>query len=585
MAETKSPDFSGWATKYNIKCKDNRTIMPGAFQHCDGAVVPMVYMHSHNNIDNVLGKAVLSHKAEGVWADCWVNSTSAGQNAKELVQHGDITAFSIYADGIQENYAGVVSHGDIKELSLVLSGANSGATIENVIRHDDITGNVYTDESAMIFKLADGEITISHADDDSDDKKDDKKEETIKDVIDSMTEKQRNVMEGLIGAAIMSAQEEVKHSDMEDDYEGGNEDMYNVLEGNAPTENVLSHSDMQEIFADARRIGSLRETLNQRGLGSPKIIAHSIDNLDYLYPEARNLNNPPAWVKRPTEWVSKVMNGVKHIPFAKFKSVFADITEEDARAKGYIKGNLKKEEVFTLLRRQTEPTTVYKKQSMDRDDWIDITDFDTVVWLKSEMRMMLDEEIARAMLIGDGRSAASEDKINETHIRPIAFDDDFYSLKVPVSVSATATDNERAKTFIRSVIKSRKNYRGSGNPTAYMTEDLLADLLLIEDANGRFIYESMEKLKGVLRVSDIVTVPVMDGLTTTDGSATIDAIIVNLSDYTSGADKGGAVNMFDDFDIDYNKMKYLIETRCSGALTVPASAMVFQFPTRTAAAG
>lgn len=578
MPENREPDFKGWATKYNIKCKDNRTIMPGAFQHCDGKVVPLVYMHSHTSIDQVLGKAKLSHKAEGVWADCWVNDTDGGKKAKQLVAHGDITSFSIYADELQESFGGAVSHGTIKELSLVLAGANSGAKIVNVIRHDDITGEVYTDETAAIFHMENGEITLSHADDSE------KPEETVEDVLNTFTPKQRSLVEGMVGMAIQSTME--KYEDMKHDGfdEGGENMAFNVLEGDGMItgDATMSHADMTAIIADAKRYGSLKESVIQHGFQPPKYIAHSITDIDILYPDAHPVTQTPGWVSRPMGWVSKVLNGVKHSPFSKIKSIFADITEEDARAKGYIKGNLKKEEVFTLLKRVTEAQTVYKKQGIDRDDWIEITSFDVVIWIKSEMRLMLNEELARAILIGDGRSSASDDKIDPLHIRPIAFDDDFYSLKTVVNIGANATETDRAKAFVKSVIKTRKNYRGSGSPTLFITDDLLSDLLLAEDGNGRSLYESEEKLKGVLRVSDIVTVPVMEGLKTADNKNTIEAIITNLNDYTSGADKGGAVNLFDDFDIDYNKMKYLIETRCSGALTVPASAMVFHFPIASA---
>lgn len=578
------PDFSGWATKYNIKCKDGRTIMPGAFAHCDGKIIPMVYMHDHKNIDQLLGKAKLSNKSEGVWADCWVNDSEGGKLAKNAVQHGDITAFSIYADGLTENFSKVVSHGDIKELSLVLAGANEGAVIENVIRHDDITGEIYTDETAAVFKMENGGIVFAHAAVKTDDKKDDNtNEETIEDVLNSMTDKQKNVVEGLVGAAVMATEEKYENMKHDGFDEGGNIMSINLLEGDGTitNTNVMSHADMKAIFDDIKRYGSLKESVIQHGFSAPKYIAHSIDNIDILYPDATPVTKTPGWVSRPMGWVQKVLNGVKHSPFSKIKSVFADITDDDARAKGYIKGKYKKEEVFTLLKRVTEAQMVYKKQGIDRDDWIDIISFDIAIWLKSEMRMMLDEELARAFLIGDGRSSASEDKIDELHIRPIAFDDDFYAIKTVVPIGTSATETDRAKGFVKSVIKTRKKYRGSGSPTLYITDDLLADLLLAEAGDGRPLYENEDKIKGVLRVSEIVTVPVMEGLKTKDGKNTIEAIIVNLNDYTSGADKGGSVNLFDDFDIDYNRMKYLIETKCSGALTVPFSAMVFHFPVAT----
>lgn len=588
MPETKIPDFEGWATKYNIKCADNRTIMPGAFAHCDGRTVPMVYMHAHDSIDQVLGHAILFSKPEGIWAQCYTNETPGGKKAVELVAHGDINAFSIYADSLQENFAGVVSHGDIKELSLVLAGANEGAKITNVLRHDGISGAVYTDETAAIFKMENGEL-VSHSSlkpATPTDSNTDNSNKTPEDIYKSMSPDQRDLVEGLVGSAIDAAlkskdDDQIKHSAIEG---GNNMGNFSVLEnGGTPTGNtntgaVMSHADMQAIFTDAKRYGSLKESVIQHGFTAPKFIAHSIDNIDILYPDATPVTKTPGWVSRPMGWVPKVLNGVRHSPFSKIKSMFADITEDDARAKGYFKGNKKKEEVFTLLKRVTEAQMVYKKQGIDRDDWIDITSFDVAIWLKSEMRMMLDEELARAFLIGDGRSSASEDKIDELHIRPIAFDDDFYSLKTTVAIGATATETERAKSFVKAVIKTRKNYRGSGSPTLFITDDLLADMLLAEDGNGRPLYENEEKIRGVLRVSEIVTVPVMEGLKTKDGKNTIEAIIVNLNDYTSGADKGGSVNLFDDFDIDYNRMKYLIETKCSGALIRPMSAMVFHFP-------
>lgn len=600
------PDFSGWATKYNIKCKDNRTIAPGAFQDCDQKTVPMVYNHSHDNVDNLLGKAILHSRPEGIWADCYVNNTSSGQKAKEWVEHGDITAFSIYADDLDETFSGVVSHGVIKELSLVLAGANAGATIENVIKHDALTNTVYTDDHAAIFKMENGGIVLSHSDEPKDpppqnnndnNKGDDNKPEgaiahsdeskdatSIQAILDSMTPEQLDVTMGLVGKVIESKiGGDMKHSDIEG---GNNMGNYNIFEGNGIVPDgtkTLQHSDVKQIFDDAKRYGSLKESFIQHGFPSPKFIQHGIENLDYLYPDATLVDKTPGWIKRPTEWVDVVMNNVKHKPFSRIKSIFADITEDDARAKGYIKGNKKKEEVFSLLKRTTGPTTVYKKQSIDRDDWIDIVDFDVVIWLKGEMRMMLDEELARAFLIGDGRSPASDDKIDEQCIRPIAFDDDFYSLKRSIAISSSSTESERAMAFIKDVIRSRKDYRGSGNPMLFMTDDLLCDLLLLTDANGRFIYESMDKLKSVLRVSAIHTVPVMEGLKNKDGELIV-AIMVNLSDYAVGADKGGAVALFDDFDIDYNKQKYLIETRCSGALIVPASAIVFSLKTSAAAA-
>lgn len=556
-------DFSGWATKNNLKCSDGRTILKDAFKENDGQKVPLVWNHQHNDPNNVLGHALLENRNDGVYAYCAFNDTEAGQQAKQLVEHGDVASLSIYANKLKQRGNDVV-HGVIREVSLVLAGANPGAFIDVVMSHGEDSEGDGVISMMEDISLSNGEIddnTISHAEENKEDKKvaENSEDMTIKKIIDTMTEDQKNAMYYLIGKAI--------EGDDEND-EGGDENMkHNVFDQTEDTqENTLSHDAMNTIISDAKRYGSLKESF----------LAHAqeygIENIDYLFPEAETLNKTPEFIKRDTGWVSKVMNGVHHTPFSRIKSMFADITEDDARAKGYIKGNLKKEEVFSLLKRTTTPTTIYKKQKLDRDDVIDITDFDVVAWLKTEMRMMLDEEIARAILIGDGRLSSSDDKINEQNIRPIVSDADLYTIKTKITIANNATSDDKAKAFIRSVIKSRKNYKGSGEPTLYTTEDLVTDCLLLEDNTGRVIYDSLEKLKNVLRVKEIVTVPVMEGLKDADGNDVL-AIVVNLADYNVGADKGGAINMFDDFDIDYNQQKYLIETRCSGALTKPYSAI------------
>ena len=560
-------DFSGWATKNNLKCSDGRTILKDAFKDNDGQRVPLVWNHQHNDPDNVLGHALLENRDEGVYAYCAFNDTESGQQAKKLVEHGDVVSLSIYANKLKQ-HGGNVVHGAIREVSLVLAGANPGAFIDAVMSHGEDSEGDGIISMMEDISLSDGEIeenTISHAEENKEEPKmaENSKDMTIEEVINTMNEDQKNAMYYLIGKAI-------EGSDDEND-EGGDDNMkHNVFDnGTENQEDVLSHSDMEAIFSDAKRYGSLKDS----------VLAHGIDQIDYLFPEAESLNRTPEFIKRDTGWVSKVMSGVHHTPFSRIKSMFADITEDDARAKGYIKGKLKKEEVFGLLKRTTTPTTIYKKQKLDRDDVIDITDFDVVAWLKSEMRMMLDEELARAFLVGDGRLSSSDDKINEQNIRPIWKDDDLYTIKSSIEVAADATSDQKAKAFIRAIIKARKNYKGSGEPTLYTTEDMLTDCLLMEDNNGRIIYDSTAKLANILRVKEIVTVPVMEGLTRTadDGKTmALMGIVVNLADYNVGADKGGAVNMFDDFDIDYNAQKYLIETRCSGALIKPFSAIAVE---------
>ena len=567
-------DFSGWATRANLKCSDGRTIMKDAFKHNDGQTVPLVWNHQHNDPNEVLGHALLENRDEGVYAYCKFNETESGKTAKLLVQHGDVDALSIYANQLKENMSNVI-HGNIREVSLVLAGANPGAFIDSVIMHGE-----ESDDEAIIYT---GEnISLQHANDEKkEESKDDKKttddpnkkeetktesEETVADVFNTLTDKQKTVVYAMIGQALEGADDEDK------DDEGGSETMkHNVFDKDTQNqeETVLSHAAMETIIGDAKRYGSMKESF----------LAHAqdygIENIDYLFPEAKTLNNTPEFIKRDMGWVSTVMSGVHHTPFSRIKSMFADITEDDARAKGYIKGKLKKEEVFSLLKRTTTPTTVYKKQKMDRDDVVDITDFDVIAWLKSEMRMMLDEELARAFLVGDGRLASSDDKINEQNIRPIWKDEDLFTIKSLVTVPSGGS---LAEEFIDQSVRAMKDYKGSGSPTAFMTEEMLTECLLLKDTNKHRLYKNAEEVATAMRVSRIVTVPVMEGLKRTVESGTFElkALIVNLNDYNVGADKGGAVNMFDDFDIDYNQQKYLIETRCSGALTKPYSAIALE---------
>ena len=682
-------DFSGYATRNDLLCGDGRTIRKNAFKENDGTTVPLIWNHRHNDPDAVLGHALLENRDDGVYAYCKFNDTDAGQNAKKLVMHGDVRSLSIWANKLKQIGNDVI-HGTIRELSLVLAGANPGATIDFVMAHgDEEEASVYVnyDESALVLYHADKE------DEPKEESKEDNKEETIKDIFDKFSEKEKDVVYYMIGQALKEAsnkksessekEEEVKHSDekpeevkeepkkektvqeildemteeqkkvvyaligiaLEDedddeddedvkhsdeteeveetseedelahsdktiqdvfeefteeqkiavyaligtaleeknktkndaDVEGGNNNMkHNVFEQeNNTMENkeVLTHSEMQDIIASAKKFGSLKES----------VLEHGITDIEFLFPDARKVDNVPGFIKRDDSWVDEVMKGVHKSPFSRIKSIFADITADEARAKGYIKGNQKVEEFFSLMKRITTPTTVYKKQKFDRDDVIDIVDFDVVAWVKTEMRMMLDEEIARAVLVGDGRSASSNDKINEQNIRPIWTDEDVFTVKAQVNVAADATEEDKAKAFIKACKRSRKNYKGSGNPIMFMSEDMLTECLMIEDMNGRVIYDTVDKLTTALRVKKIVTVPVMENLTREVGANThtLAGIYVNLADYNVGADKGGAVNMFDDFDLDYNQQKYLIETRCSGALIKPYSAVAIEFVSAT----
>ncbi len=585
-------DFSGWATRNDLKCSDGRVIRRDAFKHDDGIKVPLVWNHQHNDPRNVLGHAWLENRPEGVYTYGFFNDSESGEIGKILVKHGDICALSIYANQLQQRGCDVL-HGEIREVSLVHAGANPGAFIDSMLKHGEDSDDeaiIYTgmplylshsDADKQEDKADDGEKKeTSEKKDDPEKKTDSDEEKTVADVINSMTEEQKNVMYAMIGQAMDDQGESDPESEdnNDDDSKGGTNTMkHNVFDkDDRQKENVLVHSDGSEvsseeistIFGDIKRYGSLKDS----------VLAHGIDNVDYLFPDAQTLANTPEFIQRDTGWVKKVMSGVHHTPFSRIKSIFADITEDDARAKGYFKGKLKKEEVFGLLKRTTTPTTVYKKQKMDRDDVVDITDFDVVAWLKSEMRMMLDEELARAYLIGDGRLASSDDKINEQNIRPILKDEELYTIQATVSVQSSATEDDKAREFIRTAIKARKNYKGSGQPTLYTTEDILTDCLLLTDTTGRDLYTDVAQLAKKLRVKEIVTVPVMEGVNGKNGGALM-GIIVNLADYNVGADRGGAVNMFDDFDIDYNQQKYLIETRCSGALIKPYSAIALELST------
>ena len=606
-------DFSGWATRNDIKCADGLTIRQDAFADCDGARVPLVYMHDHKDPENVLGHAILENREDGVYCYGSFNQTEKGEMAKALVAHGDITSLSIFANQLVKRGNDVL-HGAIKEVSLVLAGANPGATIDfPILQHSDGSYEDVEDEAIISYKQP---LSISdelahysfnfdddylyHDDDegeeveyDDDEGEEDGDDPEVEEVMDTLDEDQQELVEGLMAMAYQQGledgsgesedeeeDEEDEEPDEEDEEEieqsgmyGGNELMHRNVFEREDEDMVLQHGmDVETaefLLEEAQGSGqSLKATS----------LAHGITDIDWLFPEAKLASPTPEWIKRDTGWVQGVLNGVHHTPYSRIKSRFADIREDEARARGYIKDNYKKEEVFSLLKRSTTPQTIYKKQKLDRDDIIDITDFDVVAWIKAEMRVMLDEEIARAIMIGDGRLASSDEKIQETNVRPIWKDDPLYSVKVQVTYAPGADDNAKAQANIKALIKNRKLYKGSGNPKFYTTEDVLADMLLITDTTGRFIYESVQNVANKLRVSEIVTVPVFDNQTRTADGHTYQllGIMVNLADYNVGADKGGAVNMFDDFDIDYNKETYLIETRISGALTVPFSALVLE---------
>ncbi|MCC8049711.1 MAG: phage major capsid protein [Clostridiales bacterium] len=583
-------DLCGWATRSNIRCSDGRMIMTDAFKDCDGAKVPLVWSHDHKNPENVLGHAYLENRGDGVYAYGYLNDTDRAQNVKKQLKHGDITALSIWADDLQQKGSNVV-HGIIREVSLVLAGANPGAYIDSVA----LAHGADSDDEAIIYSgmnldelfhsAADDEKKSEDADDDKNESSKSDDDETVQDVIDTMDEKQKKVLNYLVGAAAQSkkssdsSDDDKKDNDEDDDKtaahsgisEGGSDMKVNVFDQSTQQQpNVLSHDQMDVIFKDAKRLGSLKDSFLSHA------DEYGITDIDYLFPDYRTIEKQPDFISRKMDWVSKVMNGVSHTPFSRIKTIHADITADEARALGYIKGNKKKEEVFTLLKRTTDPQTVYKKQKLDRDDILDITDFDVVAWIKQEMRQMLDEELARAFLIGDGRLADSEDKIQESHIRPILTDDDLYTIKSTVTPD---TDEELASALIDQAVRSRIDYRGSGSPVMYIAESYLTEMLLLKDLNQRRIYKDVNELATAMMVKEIVPVPVMENCTRTDSSSLVHdvyAIIINLNDYKVGADKGGAVNTFDDFDIDYNQQKYLMETRCSGALVKPYSAIVLE---------
>ena len=585
MAKKFDYDFSGYATKANTLCYDGLTIAPDAFKGDDGRKVPVVWNHDHSDPEHVLGHALLQNRKDGVYAYVKMNDSPSGQSALEAVRSGDIDAMSIFANGLKKT-GNTVMHGVIRELSLVLAGCNPGALIDEIVEH---SADYNAEEGDEAFIYTDGGLSLKHGLDPDDnplgeeddeimhsedeDKEKSKEnpedkettEETVKEVFDSLTEKQKNVVYAIVGMVIdgkKGADNKETDNDKEDETV-----KHNVFD-NEKEQGVLKHSidEINAAMADGKRCGSMKDAF----------IQHGIKDVEWLFPEDHLLDNPPRIIDNDQTWVGKVMSSVHHIPFSRIKSMSADLTEEDARAKGYIKGNFKKEQVFGLLKRSTSPTTVYKKQKMDRDDIADITSFDVIAWLKQEMRTKLNEELARAYLIGDGRNAASDDKINEGNIRPIYSDDDFYTIKVQAEVATGADTETKIKAAMNASLKARKDYKGSGNPTLFTTEDNLTDMLLLEDKIGHRLYKNEAEVAQALRVKEIVTVPQMAGMKGTKGGELF-GIVVNLADYTVGADKGGAVNMFDDFDIDYNQQKYLIETRCSGALTVPFSAMAIEY--------
>lgn len=579
MAVNFDYDFSGYATKANTKCYDGLTIAPNAFADDNGRTVPVVWNHNHSGPEYVLGHALLQNRRDGVYAYVKMNDTPSGQTALEAVRSGDIDAMSIFANGLKK--AGqTVMHGVIRELSLVLAGCNPGALIDEIVAH----GADNDGEGGEAFIYTDGGLSLKHGLDPDDNPLNEEDDEmakeggkTLEEVVDTMNDEQKEALYALVGMAKNDLDEDddpeeddYDEEDDEDDYDDYDEedDMKHNVFDNDPEQGVLRHS-MDEInaaIADGKSCGSMKDAF----------IAHGIEDVEWLFPEDHLLDTPPRIIDNDQSWVSKVMSGVHHIPFSRVKSMAADLTEEDARAKGYIKGNFKKEQVFSLLKRSTTPTTVYKKQKMDRDDVADITGFDVIAWLKQEMRVKLNEELARAYLIGDGRLSSSDDKINEGNIRPIYNDDDLFTIKVQVETAAGDDTATKLDKMMTAVLKARKNYKGAGNPTFYTTDDTLTDLLLLKDKIGHRLYKNEAEVAQALRVKEIVTVPQMEGMTGKLGGEFV-GIIVNLADYTVGADKGGAVNMFDDFDIDYNQQKYLIETRCSGAMTTPFGAMAIEY--------
>ena len=586
-------DCSGWATKAKTKCYDGLTIAPGAFKECSGKVRPMVYNHDHNNIENVLGHCLLENRPGGVYCYAKFNDTPTGRTAKACVESGDLNAFSIYANCIKKT-GNTVQHGIIQEVSLVLAGCNPGALIDEVVKHsadEDYEGGeafIYNDPGLSLTHGMDPEGNpledLTHSADSGDAVTDDEatQEEakmadeknegkTLEQVYNSMTDEQKECCHALVGLAL-----EEQEGGNNDDGEEDDTVKQNVFDKDTNA-TVLKHSieEINNVVKTAKSHGTMKAAFEDAGMDSDEL-AHSIDNSDWLFPEDHLLDTTPRIIDKPDDWVSVVMGAVHHIPFSRFKSMFADLTEEDARAKGYIKGNFKKEEVFGLLRRSTSPTTVYKKQKLDRDDVIDITSFDVVAWLKQEMRLKLNRELALAYLLGDGRLAASEDKIDENCIRPVFNDSDLFTIKVQCKTTGLTTVEDKYKALIKQILRSRKEYRGSGTPTLFTTEDALTEMLLLEDGIGHPLYADEAALARKLRVKNIVTIPEMEGRKGAKGGDLV-CLIVNLADYTVGADKGGAVSMFDDFDIDFNAQKYLIETRCSGALTTPFSAMAVEW--------
>lgn len=586
-------DCSGWATKANVRCYDGLVIAQDAFKECSGKVVPMVYNHDHSNVDNVIGHCLLENRPGGVYCYAKFNDTDTGKTARQCVESGDLSAFSIFANGLKK-VGSTVKHGFIREVSLVLAGCNPGALIDEVVKHsadEDYEGGeafIYNEDGLSLTHGMDPEGNpledLTHSADSGDAVTDDEatQEEakmadeknegkTLEQVYNSMTDEQKECCHALVGLAL----EEQEGGDNDD----GEEDdtvKHNAFDKDT-NQTVLKHSieDINQVVKTAKSHGTMKAAFEDAGMTGDEL-THSIDNIDYLFPEDHLLDTPPRIIDKPDDWVSVVMGAVHHIPFSRFKSMFADLTEEDARAKGYIKGNFKKEEVFGLLRRSTSPTTVYKKQKLDRDDVIDITSFDVVAWLKQEMRLKLNRELALAYLLGDGRLAASEDKIDENCIRPVFNDADLFTIKVQCKTTGLTTVEDKYKALIKQILRSRKEYRGSGTPTLFTTEDALTEMLLLEDGIGHPLYADEAALARKLRVKNIVTIPEMEGRKGAKGGDLV-CLIVNLADYTVGADKGGAVSMFDDFDIDFNAQKYLIETRCSGALTTPFSAMAVEW--------
>lgn len=585
-------DCSGWATKANVRCYDGLVIAQDAFKECSGKVVPMVYNHDHSNVDNVIGHCLLENRPGGVYCYAKFNDTDTGKTARQCVESGDLSAFSIFANGLKK-VGSTVKHGFIREVSLVLAGCNPGALIDEVVKHsadEDYEGGeafIYNEDGLSLTHGMDPEGNpledLTHSADSGDAVTDDKatqeeakmadeknmnKEETVEDVFNTLTEKQKNVVYAIICS--------VMPSEKDDDGEEDDTVKQNVFDKDTNA-TVLKHSieEINNVVKTAKSHGTMKAAFEDAGMDSDEL-AHSIDNIDWLFPEDHLLDTTPRIIDKPDDWVSVVMGAVHHIPFSRFKSMFADLTEEDASAKGYFKGNFKKEEVFGLLRRSTSPTTVYKKQKLDRDDVIDITSFDVVAWLKQEMRLKLNRELALAYLLGDGRLAASEDKIDENCIRPVFNDSDLFTIKVQCKTTGLTTVEDKYKALIKQILRSRKEYRGSGTPTLFTTEDALTEMLLLEDGIGHPLYADEAALARKLRVKNIVTIPEMEGRKGAKGGDLV-CLIVNLADYTVGADKGGAVSMFDDFDIDFNAQKYLIETRCSGALTTPFSAMAVEW--------